>query len=161
FVEGRTKIDVPDWWAQAISKGQLTFQNRFSFVPNEEYYHDVGLTLKGPPGVSVREEHGKSILQIEKGTVDITTPIAETKGLADSFSAVARNQQCYVALHRNRASPFSIIGTEFPSGKILWRAKVWAGGGLVNYSGVGFHWVNMVIGDGRLVVFGIADDCAY
>ena len=67
-----------------------------------------------------------------------------------------------MASHNHFETPYSLISIHPLTEQLIWKARVWASGGLIaDYEGVGIHWVKLAIDGPNLLVFGMGGECVY
>lgn len=182
FTEGRTRIVLPTWWVHSLSTGRLAESRQLYFPakPNRvpiTVYRFSKLTngtgkivQEGAPvsdspyltyDVTVYPAHarllrygrnwelvvGKSVTRLpgkalapDEGYRMVTVKLGETK---------------YLGLGSCSPIPYMLYGLDAKTDRIVWDAHVWAGGGLIQLDGLGYHYAAISDDGDQVVVAGI------
>jgi hypothetical protein len=111
-------------------------------------------------------------VNLQKGLVrvdEIVVRLRNSKDVIDTaarkgatyFAGAADDDRCYLAAHYGRGSPYSLVAIAQDTGDVLWKAEVWACGGIEAYEGLGHHAVGIEYDTQNVYVFGAADDGVY
>ena len=170
FVEGRTRVAVPEWWKNVVLRARAFNRDSFHF-PAEQHlrYEKTTFGPYAPPGTAI-EEHGQNVV-LRAGGESFTIPAAvldQNPGCSVDFSALVTAERWYLALHGSNGGEFPLFCIDRESGKVLWKASVWANGTVLVYSGIfragerhGDHAVTIKAQGDRIVVFGAEGISAY
>jgi hypothetical protein len=168
FLEGRLRINAPDWWRKMVIGAEFDAKNfRFLFDAEKETWHRVpGFSPCLPKNVHFQKCHNRRYLKID-GETRISLPSKLRKDIPYGDSGVltvaSDNENCYSAVYFGLTGGFTLHCSDRRSGKDLWEADVLgaAGGLLRGGSGPGYHRVTLLSGDSVLYVFGGESDGAY
>lgn len=164
FVEGRLGVEPPRWWNETMLDSQAYDRDNVFFVSREPApCLRTQLGPVAPQGTSlVRDSHW---IRIESGgqSFNVSSSILERdgNGFIDGVSCAIGESRCFVATYFDRCVPYRLVCVEKYRRQPVWSAEVWAAGGIVNYTGVGFHCVTVVVRGSTVILFGAGDDCAY
>lgn len=165
FVEGRLAVPIPERWEHSLLSAMAHERDNIFFnVFGNSPYRRTEAELSAPKSVSVRKNDGGFLLDVDEQSLRIPADVvksASRKGPIDAINAIVDGDRCYVALHSDSGSPYDVRCFEIATAKLLWSTEVWAAGGLVMYTGIGFHWADLVLHDKVLYVFGVSGDAAY
>jgi hypothetical protein len=162
FADTRLGFDRPAWWDKAVLSAQAYGRHNIFFSSTgHPPYESTPTGLLAPRSLAVRSAKDALIIG-DAHTQSISQKVlklSRRKGPTDAVSAIIEIDRAFVALHAMRTLPFKIHCVA--GSTIKWSADVWASGGSGLYSGVGFHYVQLLRGDGTLYVFGGGDDAVY
>jgi hypothetical protein len=164
FVEGRLALPIPGWWEDTLLEARAYGPSNIFFPPREIIvYQKTDIDLLSAPGTSVRKKNGEVLLSNGKQAVTIQASVLhEDRGrTARYLTPLIDKECCYLAIHADRASPYSLLCVGRKKGNIRWSSDVWAAGGLVHYIGQGYHRVTLLLDGDALMVWGVGDDSAY
>ena len=153
LIEGRLQVAVPDAWEATVKSAkshdckntwfscpkklkQLTgADGRIRRVDDEWLLDRDGLSIRIPAGCDIRENSNIAV-QID-------------------------GDNLYLALYDCPPTPYRLVAIDRASNKINWSSEVWAAGGVVSYTGKGWHFAEIRLERGLLFVFGLSGDSAY
>lgn len=165
FVEGRLAVPIPERWERSLLSAMAHKRDNVYFhVLENSPYRRTEARLSAPKSVSVRKNDGGFLLDVDEQSLRIPADIvknASRKGPIDAVNTIVDGDRCYVALHSDFGLPYQVHCFEIATAKLLWSTEVWAAGGLIMYTGMGFHWADLVLHDKVLYVFGVSGDAAY
>lgn len=164
FVEGRVGITVPDWWEKAMMNARAySRSNVFFEKPTLEKYKKTSGGFRAPKPIQVIGDDGSFTITDGVSLAILGKALCEysEKHLNGEIDAMFSDARCYIVVHANRCSPYRLFCTENKSGRIVFEKSVWASAQSGHYSGVGWHWVDILVVKGRVWVFGVGDDGAY
>jgi hypothetical protein len=164
FAEGRLSTPIPDWWESTILKVQFHHRDSCYFDTAPKELHPTGDGRRAPKGTSLRRSNDRWILSIGTEALDVTHALSELDkehGKLECINAHYGRKYAYVALHFGRCYSYGICCIERASGRVRWRARVRATGGLVSYGGQGWHLTLLDVKDDCLRVFGAGEDTVY
>ena len=165
FLEGRARIQPPDWWIKVLLNARANCRHHFYFdlpennhydFPRKTLYHDAGLNnFVAPLDTTLHKEGDKSVLQVGKESVALPGAVFDND-MNNAVSALVTPGRCYVAAHWSIGG-YSLFCLERSSSKVLWKTTVLGGftGGL---GGFAEQWVTITKQGDRIVVFGCALD---
>ena len=159
FLEGRLRVQVPPWWAEALldsrADRRFVYPGRFQ----KPTCHEAGVGgLRASTGTALKEEDATVVLTVGNESVPIPKELlAKTHSNAErrEFAVLMTPSRCYIVVHGQVGYPYDLACVDRLSGKALWRSKVrgtWSG-----FSN-GYHEMRVTITeqDSRVVVFGCA-----
>ena len=160
FVEGRSRSAIPEWWTEVVLDVTVNYWGMVSpGDPAEVPYHNAGLKwVSAPIGTTVQKKGDSYTLQIDKESVSLRGDLLEKSTCGEplfSVSGYFTEDHCFVAVHQEVGHPYTLTCLDRRRGTVVWQSEVcgchWDGG-----SGVFFHWVETVVTENRVVVFGVA-----
>lgn len=164
FVEGTLKLTLPEWWKIRLLNTQAYKREHIWFVPiGESPYYFSQLKLWTPRNTTLRKVGNDIVAVVGNRSCKIDAYyIKEAGGFSDALNVLIGTKRCYVALHSNYCSSFTIFCLDRKSNQILWSAEVWAAGEQIQFQGPGDgHWVEMSLKDDTLYLFGSGGYCTY
>jgi hypothetical protein len=171
FLEGRLHINAPSWWEKYFLSAQAYHrENIFFSIPDQAFPYSrfqavgVGTGLSAPKGASLVKGADGLIYKSEQGSLVVPAEaldLEKVRGPIDSLSAGADTKRWYLAVHGTRGHGYPLLGVDRETGKVIWRADVWATPLSAMYTGYGYHFVTVVPHGDRVIVFGMANDVAY
>lgn len=166
FVEGRLNTGVPSLWESTFSRVRAYRRSEF-FFPCEVkqlQYHKTELGVAAPRDMSLKRIDGEVLVAIGKQSCQIPVTFMQSDKSeypVDAACSLFTDTRCYVAFHSDKCVPYRLRCFDRASKKCLWTARVWAAGGLAQYTGIGYHLVALKEENEKLLVFGIGIDAAY
>jgi hypothetical protein len=165
FLEGRARIRAPQWWADSLLDSRANrWDNIYPGAKTDslyDSYHNSGLDQVRAPRNTILKRNGDEIV-LHVGTdvcpipEDILGQKAGTENGEEFFcnlSALMTAQRCFVAVHGFAGNPHELVCIERPSGKLLWKTRVW-GNFWGDLEGQASMWVALIEHDNRILVFG-------
>jgi hypothetical protein len=98
---------------------------------------------------------------IERGALSFKLPIERGMGPVDNVAVDLNDEVAYIGLYGWPPNPYQLVAVNRTSQKVIWSSKVWAAGGLKDYEGHGWHFVEIRLTGDQLIVFGVSGACAY
>jgi hypothetical protein len=161
FVELRTRVQAPQWWAEALLDARANRRgNVYLGDPRERPYHHAGLdNVRSPVDTSLTREQDQIVLRVGGDSVPIPDDILEKASTIDGLkiscnvSGLMGQHECYAAVHDDVGYPFYLYCIDRPLGTVRWKVRVW---GTWWGATTGQHegWVAVKEQNGRIVVFG-------
>ncbi len=187
FAEGRLGVVLPKWWEAAVFRVEANVQKTLLFplsTADSPYleslypfhlrpsdlsrFDEVANTqpilgsMVAPRNALIREHSkGWQISVGEKSLIvdqDTRVKLGDISNMASVYIGETRG---YFAFHSRRCLPFTLFCVNRQDGQLLWSTKVWGNGGLYDYAGVGYHWVEIKETKREVLVFGVGEDNAY
>lgn len=164
FMEGRLRVQVPPWWAEALldsrADRRFVYPGRFQ----KPTCHEAGLgPLRASADTALKEEGDTVVLTVGNESAPIPKELlgkTDTSAERRTITVLMTPSRYYVAVHGHVGYPYELACVDRLSGKALWRSKVrgtWSG-----FSN-GYHEMRVTVTeqDNRVVVFGCALTGAY
>ena len=149
FVEGRTRVAVPKWWADFIVKGPVKAK--------QKWYHNAGRKyVFAPKDTRITSDGDGYTLHISNDSVKLPDSIlrkADSGELVCRVSGLFTQKHCFVAVHDGVGFSHDVACVDRTTGKLVWVSKAcgcWIGGA----SGVHESWVTVTHQHGQVVIFG-------
>lgn len=174
FVEGRLKISVPVSWQDTVLNARATRRAWIGFRRKEKHWPNLvgefGLWV--PKDTSIKQVGDDWLITVQGQSCRLPSRLSKHLRLRwrDGISALICGERCYLAVHWDHCSPYDLFCIERDSGKVLWKARPWANGGLHNgklllpmgsVMGPSVHSVAIMQQRDRVVLFGIGHLSAY
>jgi hypothetical protein len=166
FLEGRARVRAPQWWADSLLDSRANRRdNIYAGGKTEslyESYHDAGLDqVRTPRNTSLTRKGDQIVLQVGTDSCPIPTETLEKARTENgeefvcNVSAFMSPLRCFVAVHGDWGWPHDLTCFERPSGKLLWKSRVW-GTRWGDFEGQSSMCVAVVVHDSRVLVFGLS-----
>jgi hypothetical protein len=182
FVEGRLRINPPKWWKCRMARAMYRNSEDWMVLLGPEWirpmpYSETKSFIAAPRGTSVERENGGLRIVLEQGKVlyvpEAVLKQAEQENNLDRRigerlrrldAVVVDKERFLVAFYMdNQETEYPLFCLGCSSGKVLWKANVWAG-----YSHLAgrphdffVHLTDIRIADGVIYVFGLTSLSAY
>ena len=156
LVGRRTRFPIPGIWEASVKNAKSYGRDNIWFPLPKTVEKSAGVAA---PVVLLRREGDQWI--VKKGSQTVTLPAEDGRGPVDKATVAMTDETVYVALHAWPPTPYKLYAIERSSGKIIWSSLVWADGGFMNYSGQGWHVVELRLAGDKLAVFGVSTGTAY
>ena len=164
FLEGRLNRPMPEWWMRIVCDARSNDRSRCYFrAPRQSPYTTSATGIRSPKNVTIDKREQGLIIRCNGREVSLETGwLADMnrRSLGDAISVANDQGTNYVVAHTDRAMPCTLARFG-PDGKCVWVTDVWAGGGLKDYGGQGFHYVAVLPDDSQVLIVGAADDVCY
>ncbi|MFW6114198.1 MAG: hypothetical protein ACOC7K_00490 [bacterium] len=187
FVEGRLCTTLPPWWRDTVADSrsckpntafvlektqtpyrvtEVVFQRRDderkieSVVPFQNFYRLAPKSVelaRRRRGLAISNRNRSIILPYDV----IADLIVDSHYTYGSISVLFGQEHVFVALHKQSAIPYWLLCLDAKNEQLIWRSRVWAGGGVLTLQGKSIHWVGIQEFEGTVCVFGVACECAY
>jgi hypothetical protein len=159
FIEGRLNCRTPEWWKATLLSANFTSPKNIRFVlPRKPL---ANLRSCGIMRITTKDLGGPFVLEDGINRIVVGSATVSQMHTNQFLTYLIDHQNAYLAWHMDAAGSYYIYRLDLTSHKIDWRAKVWADGGHVFYSGVGNHIVSLAKDNTRLLVFGASESCVY
>jgi hypothetical protein len=162
FVEGRTRVHPPKWWAEAILDARANRRgNVYAGGLNIWGNHLTGdpIVEMWPAKATIEQKDGQLFVRTGKEAAhipdDVPEKVKKQKGLDYEVRALITPTRCYVAMHESVGYSYRLGCVERSPAGVRWTSDVW-GSWWSASTGVSRHWVEIVEQGDRVVVFGIA-----
>jgi len=156
LIEGRLGVNIPESWEAAFASVNISEQIYVSFPENDTEGADgEGAIQKA----SVVLEQSKGHLIVKQGAEIWLLPSEDQ--WVENASVALTDEHAYLAAYSQFPVHYRLYKLDRQTGNILWVARVWADGGLMSYTGMGWHHVDLQVTTGTIVVFGISTVTAY
>lgn len=149
FVEGRTRMPIPQWWADFVVKGPVEAR--------QTWYHNAGLGLVfAPNDTQVTVNGGKYTLRIADESVELPDSIltkSDQGNLWCRFSGLFTEKHCFIAVHNDVGYSHKVACIDRTTGNLDWASDAcgcWFGGA----SGIHESWVTVAVQQEQVVIFG-------
>jgi hypothetical protein len=175
FLEGRLHIVLPLWWEQTFRTIKVCGTDG-KVGPDFRYFafQEPDLAVYSPApdfswvtsNCTISKSKGQIVFFIDGQPVSMPRAIrAEALKSGERWlSAAADDSRYYLIFHQGISpGPCRLHCLERTSGKLLWEAPVWAGGGGWGGGGGsgGWHFITITPKEDRLLVFGAGIECIY
>ena len=160
FFEGRSRFDVPKWWAQAVVHAHTNGVTVSAGEPTKKPYHNAGIEgVDAPHDTTIKKEGSEYRLTIGRNTITLPDEILKRtdKGqLYGNFSGCFTPKHCFVTSHSVVGAPHNVVCINRSSGEVVWKAEACGSlHGLFTIGSYGFEsWVSVTVQEDRVVVFG-------
>jgi hypothetical protein len=160
FLEGRARVQTPQWWAEALLDAQANCRgNVYAGGLNMAELREKRPNAGAPPHqASFDKLEGKPVVRVGSESAPIPEGLREklgANGFADRVCALITASNCYVAVYDSVGYPYRLACVERSSAKIRWIAEVWASW-WGHATGRHHHWVEVTEQGNRVAVFGVA-----
>ncbi len=171
LVERRTHVQIPRIWNECVLKVdgynrswiRLPLVQALGISPENDS-EDNKAAVDALPMLRRMDGHisdDGDTLAVEAPSGTFKFPVDHRYAYVDSASVAVKDDAAYVALHGSHPTPYSLYAVDRHSGVSLWSTEVRAGWMSVDFSGPGFHVVEMQVTDEAVAVFGIGCGAAY
>jgi hypothetical protein len=156
FLEGRGRLQIPTWWRNTFLEARFGQPGNIHFPSKNilSYGNTAVDRISAPLGTTLTKENGSFVLKVDKQSVKI--PDARVGGFFRSVQALMTPKRCYYVFHNDFGWGYPITCIERKSGKVIWKADVWATWCHRSYGPHPQSQVAIVEQDSRIVVFGIS-----
>jgi hypothetical protein len=152
LIEGRIHVPIPVFWEKAMNAAKDYGDFEIGFSHPEFFKKSYVIS----PDFKRNNDIWAIQLDEERVTFSTQSQIGSVDGVAVHFTS----EIAYVALYAGRPVPYSLLAINRLDKKILWDAKVWAGGNR-NYTGYGLHFSELRLAGKNILVFGVSEGAAY
>jgi hypothetical protein len=161
FLEGRGRVQVPEWWADAVLDARANcrgnvYAGGLTLMPFGEAKQK---TPKPPPVATFAQKDGKGVVRVGSDLAiipdDLRDKLKAGRSLDQGLSALITPTRCYVAVYDHAGYPYRLACVDRASTKTRRVAKVWASW-WGNASGQHHQYVEVTEQGKRVVVCGIA-----
>jgi hypothetical protein len=160
FLEGRARVRVPAWWAEAILDARANRRGNVYAgglnVTADDAHSRPKATL--PRKASVNMKDGKLLVQIGSQSAFIPNYLQDSltaDGPGSAVAAIITPTHCLIAAHDCIGYPYNLVCAERSTAKIVWTSKVWASW-WHDVTGSHAQSVEVTVQGDRVVVFGVA-----
>jgi len=161
FLEGRARVQAPDWWAAMFVHGlPHRWLKTGPETPKEEPYEKAGLgSVRAPKGTRLsRDPKADGVIVARVGEEVVRVPDdlfgkSDTGHFLSDVSPLVLSDRCYLAVHDDVGYPYRLTCLDRKSGKVVWKSDVFS-----HFWGAatGQHAMYVAVTEqgGRVVVFG-------
>ncbi|MCH7603617.1 MAG: hypothetical protein IIB54_12705 [Planctomycetes bacterium] len=163
-VEDHIKVDVPSAWRKAVLSAQLPGRSDIWYVMPQ--------FLKIPHAF-IEDEQGSrpaTLRSADEGFEFVTedeieiwkVPLLERPMPPHPCARLeVTKESLFFARYPFVPIPFDLQAMDRKSGKVVWSTQVWAAGDFTGYRGPHWHYVDFVVKDEMLIVFGLSVGSMY
>lgn len=162
FLEGRVDATIPTWWTEALLDARASKTESGFLLFGFSKPDRVGPPTGSPVLASERDiaaTFEKSAILVTIGDKECRIPF-ETNFRPMLVSTVATDEYAFVSAQDSRSFPYKVYCIQRAAATVVWSQAV-DPDTFPNKEGRGFHEVELVLRQGHLFIFGIADDVAY
>ena len=162
FLEGRTRVKAPAWWAESVHNADANRRNNIHFYSQRSDgspYHIVGLdSLFAPRETSISTKGESVTIRVGDQEFQISKSLLKKDDQGHAYgglSAAFGKSNCYVAVHGHAGTPFRLYCFDRETGTERWQSGVW-GCWWGNSTGRPHCFVSVTEQNDSVVVFGEA-----
>ena len=145
FLEGRARIQPPQWWTRSLLDCRANRRNNIYFVLPEKFSATDAVSTEFT-----------DVIRVGEGSFRLPADLLKQLDTRDNcLSTFMTPTRCYVAVHDDVGYPFPLACIDRVSKKLLWKSKVW-GTWWANATGQHRMCVTITEQSNRIVVFGVA-----
>ena len=173
FVEERLTAPIPEWWKKVLARAEAKLSNvrfgsnleiRIGLFYGEGVHRNVGLGLSVYEDIGVKNQRNNVELALCGTTIRF--PLVRVAAAIDNvlpsyICAAVSSERCCFAIFDNLGSPYSLYCGDEDNATAEWYTEVWAKGDIGFHIGPVDHRASIVFCDSRVMIFGIANNCAY
>jgi hypothetical protein len=163
-VEGRLKITLPSWWEAVVRDCQANHRSNIYFEERKEFVWDnINVGLRAPAGTSLVKSDDKVVIKVGNQSCSVPFRIidASRKRGHNCISALITDDKCFLETHYLCCAQYKVLCLDRKDGTLVWEAPVWSNPRGHGYSGISYHWVQLVRDRNNLFVFGVGPNELY
>jgi len=160
LIEKSLGVEPPEWWIDALIRSG---QNGTPFPASAEYKRvGFGDKLQTFRGQRYRITDRQIALRSgRKTTSEVLESVLRNAPQSQKYIELGESDDILLcALYSDWAMSYHLFALDVKNNKSMWKSEIWAGAYAAG-SGSSFHYVDLLISNGKAIIFGCDGACVY